>query len=67
MKLTTRIAKEEIREQAASITAAIAAQPDMPYAAREYLVAHVLEEMERIANHAFAEGRLFERRNPISA
>lgn len=66
MKLTIRISKEEIREQADSITASIMAQ-DMPLGGKEYLVAHVLEEMERVANHAFAEGRIFERRNPISA
>ncbi len=66
MKLTTRISKEEIREQAASITASISAQ-DMPQGGKEYLIAHVLEEMERVANRAFSEGRLFERRNPTSA
>lgn len=66
MKLTTRIAKDEIREQANSIIASINAS-DLPTGSKEYLSAHVLEEIERVANHAFSEGRLFERRNPLSA
>lgn len=65
MKLTTRISKDEIREQTASIVATINTG-DMPQSAREYLAALVLEETERIANHAFSQGRLFERRNPIT-
>lgn len=65
MKTTTRISKEEIRDQAAAITGALCAS-DLTPMSREHLVSLVREELERIANHAFSEGRLFERRNPVT-
>jgi hypothetical protein len=63
MKLITRISKEEIQAQSETIVSAIRTQVD-DKTAREYIEAVMLEEIERIANHAFSEGRLFERRNP---
>lgn len=65
MKLTTRIADEEVREHAAELTAVVNSRTDVPMEARLYLHKVILDVMAQSMNHAFAEGRSFERHNPI--